>query len=76
MRGLRVDVHAQNDTRIGTVVSRPMKIPVLIPPPSIYVREAGMPSKPLSNSELLKLVLPAPSAGRGGLWMAGDYEIN
>jgi hypothetical protein len=45
---------------------------VLKPPPSFHDRYVGAPMSSEIRMVLEKLTLPGPSAGSGGLWMAGD----
>jgi hypothetical protein len=72
MRGLVEDAMVQKTIRIGNRVMRKRKIVVLRPPPSFHDRYVGTPKSREINSVLEKLILPGPSAGSGGLWMAGD----
>ena len=72
MRGLVEDAIVQYATRMGKKVARKKKRAVLKPPPSFHDRYVGTPTSSEIKMVLEKLTLPGPSAGSGGLWMAGD----
>lgn len=74
VRGDVADATAQKAISTGTVVMRAKNRVVLRPPPTFHDTHAGTRMSNEIKSTLEKLSLPGPSAGRGGLLIAGDFD--
>lgn len=68
------EVMAQKVIRIGRVVMRAKNTVVLNPPPNFHAPHVGTRIKREIKSPFEKVSLPGPSAGSGGLFIAGDLD--
>ena len=64
----------QKAIRIGRRKPKKKKTVVLKPPPRLWATKIGIPNSSAPRSKFEKDSLPGPSAGRGGLWMAGNFN--
>ena len=71
-RGAVEEAMVQKAIRIGRVVMSAKNTVVLNPPPNFHAIHVGTRTKREIKSPFEKVSLPGPSAGSGGLLIAGD----